>query len=353
MQADERPPTPSTPAIWTTTSLACDLSWTLTTLVRRSVPSKHPVVDTLFAGSEDLVERVRTFWGDESPEICFTETLILAHHGGAWSESSPTALWSALASAVDTVPTDLALESETAEDRAVFMNRLRRLKASPELVRSYVALLSEVWDVVDDLWQASRARLEESGRQMLRQIELAGRIEPAFAAGCDIFMARLPSINARIAASQSLVVVPCLFFGNALYLEFPGLIVVGTGVEQNDLGARARTESLARSLKTVADPTRLALLHFLAHSPSTVGHLATSFGLAQPTVSLHVKSLRAAGLVKSERSGGRQQLSVEPDAMNALVEELRCVTQGASTTGNERMPATVVEATRSAVPVTA
>ena len=68
---------------------------------------------------------------------------------------------------------------------------------------------------------------------------------------------------------------------------------------------------------------------------------------------MHVKSLREAGLVRSVRHEGKLQLNAEPEAVDALVDELRSVVQGASTTGSERIPATVVEATRSAGPVTA
>ena len=127
--------------------------------------------------------------------------------------------------------------------------------------------------------------------------------------------------------------------------------------------ARARTESVARRLKAVADPTRLAILHSLATAPSTVGELAMLFRLAQPTVSMHVKVLRESGLVRSERQGGRLRLSADAAAVELLLGELRqAVLQGAgaaaaqpagaSTTGSDRMPATVVESTLSAGPVT-
>jgi ArsR family transcriptional regulator len=150
--------------------------------------------------------------------------------------------------------------------------------------------------------------------------------------------------------------VPCLFFGSSMYLEFPGLVVIGTGVGHGDLEARARTESVARRLKAVADPTRLALLHSLATAPSTVGELALLFRLAQPTVSMHVKVLRQSGLVRSERRAGRLRLSADAVAVESLLGELRqAVLQGAgtSTTGSDLTPATVVESTRSAEPVTA
>ena len=85
------------------------------------------------------------------------------------------------------------------------------------------------------------------------------------------------------------------------------------------------------------------------------------FGLAQPTVSMHVKVLRQNGLVRAERQDGRLRLSADAAAVELLLEELRqAVLQGAdgaqppgaSTTGNDRMPATVVDRTRSALPAT-
>jgi DNA-binding transcriptional ArsR family regulator len=202
---------------------------------------------------------------------------------------------------------------------------LERLQSSPTLVRSYLDLLRQVWDLVDDVWQAARPRLEEAGRRVVRQLEAGRGLGELVGDHCEAFMSWLPDINARIESGQPLLVVPCLFFGKSLYLEFPGLTLVGSGFERNDAEARARTEALARRLKTVADPTRLALLHYLAVTPSTVGDLATSFGLAQPTVSMHAKSLRESGLVRAERQDGRLRLSADPVALENLLEELRGV----------------------------
>ncbi len=175
-------------------------------------------------------------------------------------------------------------------------------------------------------------------------------------------MTRLPEILAKVETGQQpLLFVPCLFFGSSMYMEVSGLVTIGTGVGQGDVAARAQTESVARRLKAVADPTRLALLHSLASAPSSVGELAVLFRLAQPTVSMHVKVLRENGLVRSQREGGRLRLSADAAAVELLLDELRqAVLQGsevhqpvgASTTGNERIPATVVDRTLSAVPVT-
>jgi DNA-binding transcriptional ArsR family regulator len=316
---------PSERTLLSAPSLACDLSWVLSVAVRPHWRPKFPTVSEHLARREDLAERVRTFWTDGDHDTCFTEMQVLAHHAGALEETSPPALWAALEGAIATVPTDIGLESESPEDRLIFLSRLERLKESPTLFRSYMDLLREVWEPIDEIWQPAVPMLREAGRQVVAKLESGRKLGDVVGESCEIFNARLSEITHRMDAGYPLLVIPCLFFGKSLYLEFPGLTVVGSGFQRNDAAARARTESLARRLKTVADPTRLALLHYLAGTPSTVGDLATSFGLAQPTVSMHMKSLRESGLVRSERKDGRMKLSADPGAVASMVDELRGV----------------------------
>jgi ArsR family transcriptional regulator len=303
------------------TSLACDLSWLISTALR-PLSRPNPLASELLGARPEIGERLRAFWAGSSPETCFTEMQVLAHHAGVLTETSPAALWDGLAGAISTVPTDWGLESESPEDRAVFIDRLVQLKASPALFRTYLDLLRELWEPVDDIWQSALPAAEEAGRRVVAQLESGGELSDLLNPQCEVYR-RAPSISARVDAGYPLLIVPCVFFGQSLYLEFPGLTLIGSGFERTDFAARARTESLARRLKTVADPTRLALLHYLAGSPSTVGDLAASFGLAQPTVSMHMKSLRESGLVRAERKGGRVQLSADVAAVETLLDELR------------------------------
>lgn len=64
-------------------------------------------------------------------------------------------------------------------------------------------------------------------------------------------------------------------------------------------------EQVAAALKAIADPTRLTMLALLAAEaePTCVCHLEARFHLSQPTISHHLKVLREAGLVTSERRG--------------------------------------------------
>jgi ArsR family transcriptional regulator len=336
-------------------SLACDLSWLLSVAARPSMQARYPQLAEMFNGREDLADCVRGFWGEGSEETGFAEMQVLANHAGAMTETDPCALWQAIERAVATVPLDLEIPSESPEERATYLDRFRSLRESPELLRSYLDLLKEVWAPVDDMWQQALPVIDEAGRHVVAQYERGRSLEVLIPTGCDILRDRMPGILSGVESGQrALLFVPCLFFGSSMYLEFPGLVVIGTGVGQGDIEARSRTESVARRLKAVADPTRLALLHSLATAPSTVGELAVLFRLAQPTVSMHVKVLRQNGLVRSERRAGRLRLSADAAAVEALLGELRqAVLQGASTTGSDLMPATVVESTRSGEPVTA
>jgi len=53
----------------------------------------------------------------------------------------------------------------------------------------------------------------------------------------------------------------------------------------------------------LSSPVRAAIVHRLAEGEQTVGHLVSELGLSQPLVSQHLKVLRGARLVTSERRG--------------------------------------------------
>ena len=166
---------------------------------------------------------------------------------------------------------------------------------------------------------------------MVTQYERGHSLDTLITPGCDILRDRIPLIESGVQAGRPLLFVPCLFFGSSMYLEFPDLCVIGIDAGNGDADARARTESVAKRLKAVADPTRLAILHSLAAAPSSVGELAMLFRLAQPTVSMHVKVLRQNDLVRSERVGGRLRLSADPAALESLLDDMRdAVLRGAT-----------------------
>jgi L-amino acid N-acyltransferase YncA/DNA-binding transcriptional ArsR family regulator len=72
---------------------------------------------------------------------------------------------------------------------------------------------------------------------------------------------------------------------------------------------------------TLADPTRVRLLHAVATAPVgsiRVGDLATLIGVGQPTVSHHVKKLADVGYVKVDKVGTASIVSVNPACCTGL-----------------------------------
>ncbi|GIG36822.1 metalloregulator ArsR/SmtB family transcription factor [Cellulomonas pakistanensis] len=80
----------------------------------------------------------------------------------------------------------------------------------------------------------------------------------------------------------------------------------------------------AATLRALADPLRLRMLSLIASAPgaeATAGDLASVAAVSQPTVSHHLKLLRDAGVLTSERRGTSVHYRVDP-AVRAAVSTL-------------------------------
>jgi ArsR family transcriptional regulator len=74
-------------------------------------------------------------------------------------------------------------------------------------------------------------------------------------------------------------------------------------------------------LQAAADPTRLAILRQLSHSPEVCACDFTSCcDVSQPTISHHLKVLRDAGWVTAERRGTWIWYSLRPEAVQRFRE---------------------------------
>lgn len=85
-------------------------------------------------------------------------------------------------------------------------------------------------------------------------------------------------------------------------------------LEQNQLAATA---------KALGHPARIAILQTLAERGSCVcGGIVDVMGLAQSTVSQHLKALKAAGLIKGEISGTAICYCIDSERCSALIEQI-------------------------------
>jgi len=72
-------------------------------------------------------------------------------------------------------------------------------------------------------------------------------------------------------------------------------------------------KSCVSLLKVLADDTRLAVLHQLMKRPQCVGEINARLGIEQTLLSHHLKVLREAGLVVTQRDGKSVRYSLAPE----------------------------------------
>jgi len=84
-------------------------------------------------------------------------------------------------------------------------------------------------------------------------------------------------------------------------------------------------ERLARWFSVLADPTRLRLFSMIATAGEACAacDLAEPLGVSQPTVSHHLKVLRDAGLVDSEKRGRWVYYQAAPERLEILSRAIR------------------------------
>lgn len=85
--------------------------------------------------------------------------------------------------------------------------------------------------------------------------------------------------------------------------------------------SRDNAESLAASLKALADPTRLRILSMIAahaDGESCVCDLTGPLDLSQPTVSHHLRVLTEAGFLAREKRGTWAYFRIVDDAFESI-----------------------------------
>ncbi len=79
--------------------------------------------------------------------------------------------------------------------------------------------------------------------------------------------------------------------------------------------SRARRDAV---LDALGDRTRRAIVDLLVERPRAVGELAGELPVTRPAVSLHLKVLREAGLVRDTVDGTRRIYAVDPGGLEIL-----------------------------------
>ena len=98
----------------------------------------------------------------------------------------------------------------------------------------------------------------------------------------------------------------------------------------------AGLDAASELFKVLGNESRLALVWLLSAGPLTVGALADEAGLSQPLVSQHLRTLRQAGLVTSEREGKEIRYSLADQHVAHVVLDAITHVQEPNEQGNEQ-----------------
>ncbi len=82
-------------------------------------------------------------------------------------------------------------------------------------------------------------------------------------------------------------------------------------------------EALAAVARALAHPARLRILRLLAQTPGCIGgDIVRAVGLAQSTVSEHLRILKSAGLITGEIEPPRVCYMLAPGALSGLARQI-------------------------------
>ena len=87
-----------------------------------------------------------------------------------------------------------------------------------------------------------------------------------------------------------------------------------------------KQNKLAAMMKALAHPARIAIIqHLIKINACICGELVEELGLAQPTISQHLKELKNAGLIQGTIEGTSVCYCIEPKAWALYQKEIRAL----------------------------
>jgi ArsR family transcriptional regulator, arsenate/arsenite/antimonite-responsive transcriptional repressor len=99
-----------------------------------------------------------------------------------------------------------------------------------------------------------------------------------------------------------------------------------------------RVTSALPVLKALAEPLRWRIVEALAREELCVCHLTEDLDAPQPLISHHLRILRKAGLVESERWRYWTYYRLRPDALAELSAGMTALAAASSRSGTQRRP---------------
>jgi len=273
----------------------------------------------------DLVDRVRAFWPQaDYPE--WGELLLLINQAGALLEDDIERLIARLMAAAEQ-PVDVPdLPTEPPEVRGYIATRLEALRASPDRRARLAAILRDTWQhVVLPGWDGdARTMAEQTAHRIARQLESGTDLTRVVPANhLALREGNRPLLTAALRGGHVYVVPMSVTSSGQCVFGTAEALLISFGPEAGSKVKRRReqAEAAANRFKVLSDPTRVAILSRVLQMPTSITDLALYFDLSQPTVSVHMKMLREAGLLESTRSGAQTLYTASPEHVRDFVRQ--------------------------------
>ncbi|MCB0217522.1 MAG: winged helix-turn-helix transcriptional regulator [Chloroflexi bacterium] len=188
------------------------------------------------------------------------------------------------------------------------------------------------WHALDRFHYQAYSPWREHRRDALTALEQRGRMllgGEAQASPLDRLPAQHPLVNlpglGLAAESRRMAVtllVEPLGYSDLVLLTPGRLIATFAEADAMREAFQAYVEDLASRLKAVADPTRLEILRLMRHLDLDNTQIAAFLQISRPTVSIHARQLREAGLIETRHEGRKARHTVRHAAVRALFEDL-------------------------------
>lgn len=270
----------------------------------------------------ELFQRVANFWATPFYHE-WAELIIFAQRlGKLFAEPEAfLARMEEVASRPFVVP---ELESEGPGVREILQDRLDRLVASPQLRAQHLALVRDFWAELKPEWeQSGKAIAEEMVHSLNQRLERTDDVRSLLPRSHFAWREGHADLVRTAAANGEAVIVPLALAGVGTgFFSLPHFLLIASGpdAEKRLDQRRARSEKAAARFKLLSDPTRVSILTGLCRSPFSIGDLAVEYGLSQPTISVHVKMLREAGLLESTKTRGQTFYQSSPEKLVEFIE---------------------------------
>lgn len=236
---------------------------------------------------------------------------------------TPAASLATFRDAMTGTVSDRAIARALSGETASWSKLCRRVIADPAEVQEEFALLLEDYEATvfrSELDHVNEAigRAEVRARELLAVLPTEVAIEQ-LTGGYTID----PHLKlSRIVLAPSAFIHP---FVATRFDESSGDALIVFGVRSASLegyDTAPLDTDLLKTLRSLGDPGRLRLLRLLSREALTTPELQVRIGLSPATVHHHLHQLRAAGLVRQERTKGGMRYSIRRDSAAELLARL-------------------------------